>query len=394
MSENNIKNKNNYKNNFENIKPDDDLINLIKDNVKDSREFDNKLKNKIYFRPVVTGALIVSISLCGVPVMAKGISKVYELMNLVPPEVAKDFVPIELDNINNNNIRLEVISANIEGNTAKLYITLEDLNNNKIIDINSYNLRGLGEASLGLEFYGFEDNKAIYMINITDLKNQDILESISNNIVFEVNELSIENRKFGDMSGESSEQEFKINLDNLDNISNISDIIKENVGIKEIRLTGASGEFEKYLGKNFIDLNYIDVPVENIEPISMGVDNFDIVTATYLEVGEVGEDRFLNMCVRVSTASPDTDYSYLYLKHKTNNNNIMPLYTLGYSNYIYQPTQEEINKEPLVRYTNYIFDISPEELDNYDLYGSGYIQGKTIKTDLKVEFNIRDYINK
>ncbi len=79
-----------------------------------------------------------------VPVLAASVEPVYELIYLVSPSAAQFFVPVQKSDTN-NGIKMEVVSADIRGDTARIYITMQDLIGDRVdetIDLyDSYDIR-------------------------------------------------------------------------------------------------------------------------------------------------------------------------------------------------------------------------------------------------------------
>ena len=92
------------------------------------------------------------ITCCSVPVLAVNVPVIYELMYLVSPSVAQHFMPVQ-KSCESNGIEMEVVSAYIKDNTAQVYITLKDLEGNRVdetTDLNdSYNINRAFDCTIG-----------------------------------------------------------------------------------------------------------------------------------------------------------------------------------------------------------------------------------------------------
>lgn len=363
---------NNYKKTFENIKPSDDVMERL------ATKLSQKQRRSFKFSKPIIVALCLILAL-PTTLLAKEVAKIYQLMNFVPPEIAQEFVPIEEDNLPDGSVdsestemKLEVVSASIKDNVARLYITLDDFGKG-IIDettmLNSYDLDGLGTAVLGCEQYDFTDGKATFMVTISDKESEDILETISEQITFKVFSYTTAEKNFGD--GEDGE-DFKIDVD-------LASVLAENLGSEPVRVIGASGDFEKYTGKTFLELD--ESVVDNIEPINIGIPNFSLTAVAY-------SDGLLHLKAQIDTHYPTNDHVALYLREVGDTTNLEPAYTISYANFVYQPD----DGAEIILWHEYIFDIPKDDLQNYQLYAMGEFGGDIVETDLEVSFNINDYL--
>ena len=98
----------------------------------------------VRIKPALIAAAICLCLVLTVPVLAASVEPVYELMYLVSPSVAQFFVPVQKSDTN-NGIKMEVVSADIRGDTARIYITMQDLIGDRVdetIDLyDSYDIR-------------------------------------------------------------------------------------------------------------------------------------------------------------------------------------------------------------------------------------------------------------
>ena len=98
----------------------------------------------VRLKPALIAAAICLCLVLTVPVLAASVEPVYELIYLVSPSAAQFFVPVQKSDTN-NGIKMEVVSADIRGDTARIYITMQDLIGDRVdetIDLyNSYDIR-------------------------------------------------------------------------------------------------------------------------------------------------------------------------------------------------------------------------------------------------------------
>ena len=82
-------------------------------------------------RPALAMAALCLCLVLAVPVLAATLEPVYELVYLVSPAAAQFFTPVQKSDTA-NGIKMEVVSADIRDNVAKVYITLQDLASDRI----------------------------------------------------------------------------------------------------------------------------------------------------------------------------------------------------------------------------------------------------------------------
>lgn len=96
-----------------------------------------------------------------VPVLAASVEPVYELIYLVSPSAAQFFVPVQKSDTN-KGIKMEVVSADIRGDTARIYITMQDLIGDRVdetIDLyDSYDIRLPFDGTGFCEKVGYDPN--------------------------------------------------------------------------------------------------------------------------------------------------------------------------------------------------------------------------------------------
>ncbi|MFI3230306.1 MAG: hypothetical protein R3Y29_01980 [bacterium] len=386
--------KDDYKKLNQEIRPREELINKTIRDMKEEREIRENRDNKnIYLKPVLTGCLVMGISIVGVPVLAESIKSIYELMYLVPEEIAEPFVGIEVSDIK-NEIKLEVVAVDIRDNIAKVYITLEDLKGERIdqtIQLGSYNIKGIGRAVCGAEFYAYEEefSKATFMITIQDFENDDILDSISNNLTFTLNDISI-------TGGELNNTHFKIPLELESNI-------KESIGTRDVHYMGGSGNIEEYKGATMEILGENEdgdiltkiLPIQglipNIEAVNVGLKGVNITAMTYDDTtNRLSIQYGINM-----THQNNQSHGYIYLRNIHDDQEIINntprdsdincLYSFGGVEF----EEARVNLlEEWVSYGEYVFEVEREELGDYELYGMFRVEEEVIEGDWLVEFEI------
>ena len=113
--------------------------------------------------------LVINVSL---PVLAGTFPTVYELMYLVSPAVAQFYQPVQLSD-EHDGIRMEVVAAYIHEETAEIYITLQDLEGDRLDETtdlyDSYSIHMPYSAIGNCRKVGYDPESGIltYLITVT-----------------------------------------------------------------------------------------------------------------------------------------------------------------------------------------------------------------------------------
>ena len=120
-------------------------------NIKISDELESKIinnsckKRKIVKRPFAVVAAVLLCVMLIVPVMAATIPSIDKLLNLVSPQIGQLLQPIQLTS-EDNGVKMEVIAAMSDNDTAVVYISMQDLTADRVdknIDLYSYSITGM-----------------------------------------------------------------------------------------------------------------------------------------------------------------------------------------------------------------------------------------------------------
>lgn len=113
--------------------------------------------------------LVINVSL---PVLAGTFPTIYELMYLVSPAVAQFYQPVQLSD-EHDGIRMEVVAAYIHEETAEIYITLQDLEKDRLDETtdlyDSYSIHMPYSAIGNCRKVGYDPESGIltYLITVT-----------------------------------------------------------------------------------------------------------------------------------------------------------------------------------------------------------------------------------
>lgn len=142
------------------------------DKVRENKTQGKQNHNRRWDRGIAwaTGSLLViNVSL---PVLAGTFPTIYELMYLVSPAVAQFYQPVQLSD-EYDGIRMEVVAAYIHEETAEIYITLQDLEGDRLDETtdlyDSYSIHMPYSAIGNCRKVGYDPESGIltYLITVT-----------------------------------------------------------------------------------------------------------------------------------------------------------------------------------------------------------------------------------
>lgn len=147
------------------------------DKIQENKIRENKMQgkqnhNRRWGRGIAVAAgllLVINVSL---PVLAGTFSTIYELMYLVSPAVAQFYQPVQLSD-EYDGIRMEVVAAYIHEETAEIYITLQDLEGDRLDETtdlyDSYSIHMPYSAIGNCRKVGYDPESGIltYLITVT-----------------------------------------------------------------------------------------------------------------------------------------------------------------------------------------------------------------------------------
>lgn len=129
------------------------------------------------------GALAAAVVLClalAVPALAAAnVEPAYRLLYAVSPSIAQELKPVNLSCVD-NGIEMEVVSANINGDSAEIYVAMRDLTGDRIdgtTDLfDSYSINTPFDSQGGCFPAGYDETTrtATFLIRITQMNGADI----------------------------------------------------------------------------------------------------------------------------------------------------------------------------------------------------------------------------
>lgn len=325
---------------------------LLQDTIRETAKIENKSHNKVFtFRK--PAMVFVSICLClslAMPVLAATVEPIYELMYMVSPTIAQFFMPVQKSD-EDNGVRMEVVSAYIHDNVAEIYITMQDLTENRIDNttdlFDSYSINRPFDSSAHCEKVGYDEitKTATFLVTIEQFENKAIGGS---KITFKVKEFLSHKEIYDDI-------EIPIALSSVE-------VAKETQIAKNI--TGSGGVDYKFDEEHSVAL----IP-------SSPISEFPVTGIDLTGIGYI--DGKLHVQTAVADNLEKGNFGTFYLKD-SNGNKVESNYGFNFVN--------QYDQVGRIDYYNYVFDIPQSEISNYTLHGNFVISGMITKGNWKVTF--------
>lgn len=342
------------------LKPDRELILQTSQKIKNTVP---SARRKRAYRPILVAAAILVCLSVTVSASANFSPSVYSLMYDVSPEIAQFFSPVR-KSCEDNGIKMEVISAYIHEGTAEVYISMQDLTEDRIdesIDLfDSCDIRSYFDISGHCERIGYDaDSKtATFLITVTQHKNGKEVDLRGQKIHFSV-------------------QEFLSRKNEQNNVPVAFDLANAEPVTKACKLDSSGMEWKSGVYyKGGATMNMEDSETNVIVPPGntlCTVNDTQITAVAYYN----GKLR-----VQVMTAHRlDKDaHEWIYLKDK-NGETVHPYGTVDFRTY--EDGAQIIGRD-------YIFDIPQDEIQNYKLYGDFITNEMLTQGNWKVSFHLED----
>lgn len=316
-----------------------------------------KIKNKFRFsfkKSIIIFASLILVISTVTPTLASKSPYIYDIMYLVSPTVAQYFMPVQESSID-NNIKMEVVSAYVHDNIAEIYITMKDLNGNRIdetTDLNdSYSINRPFDGLATAENIGYDEKtkKATFLITISEWGNKKIT---GDKITFSVKEL---------ISGKKVYSKIPIEIDLID--------IDNNPSTHRVSTNGGSGSnYEKYVP------NFETTALVPSEPMDFPVEGIDFTGIAYI-------NDMLHIQTSVKKNSTKDNHGYFFLKNK--NGNIIDLdYDFSYA--------KNPHTDNRIDYYEFVFDVPQSDIGEYELLGDFWVSTSFTTGDWQVTFPLQD----
>ena len=296
-------------------------------------------------RPAVA-VLAAALSLTlAMPVLAAHVEPVYDLMYLVAPAMAQSFQPVRQSD-QDNGVRMEVVSARIQGDSAQIYLTLQDLEGDRVdatTDLyDSYTIRTPYATAGHCEQAGYDADTgtALFLVTLTHLEGQAMP---GDKITFSLREFL-------------SQKEDRTGISIPADLSAVSTA----PATQAVDLRGGSGLS--------FDESSFRALVPNLPENTCPVEGFTLTGLGWVE-GKL--------------------HVQLLVDDLLDNDNHAQLYLTGSDGTVLEPEAYYsfwAEDESGDSYEEYIFSLSPEEAAHYRLTGDFFLSGNRIQGNWKVTF--------
>lgn len=335
-----------FKETFSELRTSEDTFSeIMKMTVKRKKSHLNKTPKTFipaFRKPAIISIAIVFCLLFAVPALAVNIPATYNLMYHISPSIAQFYKPVQKSH-ENNGVRMEVISAYIHGDTAEIYISMQDLTGNRIdatTDLfDSYSIRRPFNSSATCQRLGFDEasNTTTFLISITEWGNRNIT---GDKITFSVREF-LSGKQVYDMIPLPIIGDMLLSVPNTINT----------MLMPTANGYGGSYDFQNHGTPTVLTPSLsIDFGVEGIEVTGMG----------YV-------DGMLHIQTAVGDYLTSDNHGYFYFRDK-DGNEVNCIYSVSYN--VYENGER-------VRYNEMVFNIPLSELADYEVYGY-FVAGGTI----------------
>lgn len=326
------------------VKPDNELIERTLDRVKKGNKWYYTLRKPI--------GILTAMCLCVfllTPALAANVEPIYQIMYRISPSAAQFFMPVEKSD-EYDGIKMEVVSAYIHGDTAEIYVTMQDLTGGRIDSttdlFDSYSINRPFDSSAHCSRVGYdkETKTAAFLIKITEWGNKRIKGS---KITFSVREFISDKKAYEDIL-------IPVNLSAVTETSQVQYVDSRG---------GWGANYEEYL-ENSVNPRAL-IPAEPIKGFE--VEGIDLTAINYFE------DR-LHVQIGVENPLENDNHGFFYLKD-SGGNVINSNYTISF-----------VHPEKPISYDESVFGIPQKDMANYTLHGNFYTSGVNVKGRWQVTF--------
>ena len=311
------------------------------------------------FRRFVAVAACLCICFCGVfsGMVYADNDFAYDTMYRISPAIAQKLKPVHESCID-QGIKLEVESAVVEGNGAKMLVSLKDIEGNRIdatADLfDSYDIHSPYDQACGCEFEGFdkETGKATFFLDISNTKKEPIA---GDKITFSVSKILTQKRQVNQT----------LDMIDLGKAKEVTDAYKPEIW--------GGGFSDEWLDLHDLqEFGPYDIPVlypdeANAVEITAGV--------FYTGCGFI--DGNLHIQMRYTDIFNTDNHGFINLRTKEGN----------VIQEVASPNFSADNEKD--QYVEYIFDVSPEEAGNYKVYGEFETSDGSIEGDWEITFPLK-----
>lgn len=290
-----------------------------------------KTKKSVWVKWGSMAVCLLLVFTISVPALAAAdFDPAYNLLYTVSPTITQKLKPVRMS-CEDNGIEVEVISAYVEGSEAKIFISVQDHDGDRIDEttdlFDSFSINTSFDCSSSCESisYDTETKTATFLISISQWNEQDI---IGEKITFRVREML------------SKKQKYDAVLSDLD----MNKISTTPETITPAYIFGGGGTNYNEVEDNFHALKTTGI-------LCSPVDGVDITAVGYV-------DGKLHIQVKFENAMKTDNHGYIYFQNDK-----------GEEIYCIANVAFSIDNEYQEQYVEYVYDLSDTDLIEYEAYG-------------------------
>lgn len=354
---------------------------LVQNVIEKARKYERRRSSRrwILLKPAAAAACICACLYFAMPVLAASCEPVYQLMYRISPAVAQHFMPVQKSDTS-HGIQMEVVSAYIHGNTAEIYITMQDLEGDRIdktIDLyDSYSIHRPFDSTCHCELAGYDERTktASFLITVQQWGEKEIA---GEKITFSVKNFLSRKENYQDV-------EIPVNLTDVlqkkAKTQMVSSAFSKSRAYGEEEETpylivGASGQDEEEISKLLEqDAEVLDTAdlKQSWELVADGIG--------LAGIGYVNGQLHIQRAVR-NPLSNDNHGNFYLTDRK--GRRLDSRYSLTF-------TSDTSGGPERIDYTEEVFDIAEEELADCTLYGDFTVSGMLTEGDWRVTFPLEE----
>lgn len=267
-----------------------DAIGMIDEKyVADAHKTCVKIRHKGLKRFAIAAAAMLCVAVPLPAMTAFGSDIAYNLLYMASPAIAQTFKHVQ-KSCEDKNIRMEVISADIQGDEANFYISMQGDKIDETTDLfDSYNIKCPFDSIGHVSFSDFDENTktAYFVVNIKTMNGEKIPKG---KVTFSVRELIFD------------KHEFKGAIDGID----LSEVPKNPPTMKEVNYRG-------YSSKDEIEVSDYSYLIPNTEPLAVPIDGISVTGIGYID-GKLHIQTYYEDILKTD------NHGYVYLVEKNDKN--------------------------------------------------------------------------
>lgn len=293
-------------------------------------------------------AAVLSLTL-SLPVLAATVTPVYELLYQVSPSAAQFFQPVRKSD-EDNGIKMEVLSAYVHGDTAEVYIAMQDLTGDRIDETtdlyDSYSIHTSFDSSADCERIGYDEKTATatFLVSITQMGDKNIT---GDKITFSVTEFLSHKTEYKDIV-----------------IPAALHTVTENAETREVTPLGFANLKDEATPDSFQAL------IPGAPDQTFPLEGVDLTGMAFVHGA-------LHIQTAVKGASDNDSHGYFYLTNADGD--------ILYSDIVCYFSSEG-SDDKSIRYMESVFSVTPEELAGCTLYATFTTSGLPTRGNWKVTF--------